>query len=66
MHTYLKTPEGKWAVGIYTGSGSWRGVRTFDTETEAAAFCNYLSGGDGSYTDPNDTSQLRYFGEVPL
>jgi len=64
MHTYQKTQEGKWAVGMYIGNGSWRGVKTFKSENEAAAYCNFLNGGIGSFLSTDQ--ELRYFGEIPL
>lgn len=41
-------------IGIWTGSG-WNSVRDFDDGGDAAAFCNYLNGGDGKQWHPPST-----------
>jgi len=47
MHTYQKE-EGRWTVGYYLGvNHNWVTLRVFTYEESAAAFANYLNGGDG-------------------
>ena len=56
MHTYIKSPQGGgnylYTVGFDAGATehadrSFFALRDFATETEAAAFTNYLNGGRG-------------------
>lgn len=69
MHTYRKsaasdeTPEA-WTVGIWSGSG-WMSVRDFPTEEGAAAYCNYLGGGDGKPFKPAETEEPQPIEEAP-
>ncbi len=47
MHTYRKSKnEQLWTVGFWIG-GSWESLKDFGSEKEAAAYVNYLNGGDG-------------------
>lgn len=43
-----------YTIGIWTGSG-WNSVKDFDDADDAAAFCNYLNGGDGKQWHPPST-----------
>ena len=56
MHTYRKQPNGHlWEVGHYemignldfSSSQDFNVNRRFNNETEAAAYVNYLNGGEG-------------------
>ena len=56
MHTYLNTDGGTmWTVGHYQIKGSedfsseheWQPMKSFGSQHEAAAYVNYLNGGDG-------------------
>lgn len=54
MHTYRREKNGDttlWVVGYYTPVGvepsEWVALRDFNNLNEAAAFVNYLNGGDG-------------------
>lgn len=59
MHTY-KFVDGGWEVGHFewTGNGpqpptqNWYGLRVFDEEAKAAAYCCYLNGGDHPSKQP--------------
>ena len=45
-------------VGIWTGSG-WNSVLDFASSEDAAAFCNYLNGGDGKPFKPPQDRGVR-------
>lgn len=48
MHTYRKSEESLWTVGFEmpdTDVMSWRAIKDFRRERDAAAFTNYLNGG---------------------
>lgn len=54
MHTYIRSPQGQgeyiWVVGFRQPSetvNDWTPLKDFNTEIEAAAYVNYLNGGDG-------------------
>lgn len=55
MHTYKKVEAGLYTVGHYQTIGheeasseqKWVPMRDFGDEQKAAAFANYLNGGDG-------------------
>jgi len=58
MHTYFKTKgEDVWTVGHYKLVGDehcssehvWEAMKDFGSEVEAAAYVNYLNGGEGSW-----------------
>lgn len=46
MHYYIKR-DGKWVVEFHSGDGVYRLIRIFDSEVQAAAYVNYLNGGEG-------------------
>ncbi len=45
MHTYIKYHD-TWIAGFFVGD-TWRDIKSFGSEKEAAAYVNYLNGGDG-------------------
>lgn len=55
MHTYRTFGEGSWAVGFYSigfhpnglPTSHWHPIKAFTIEKEAAAYANYLNGGNG-------------------
>lgn len=53
MHTYIKCRgEELWTVGYYVldeGTSVWQAAKDFSTERDAAAYVNYLNGGEGHY-----------------
>lgn len=52
MYVSVFTPEDRmWSVGFYDPQGKFRSMRDFDSDQEAAAFINYLCGGDGRNFD---------------
>lgn len=47
MHSYRQTGDNEWTVGFDRPAqvGSWRAIKAFPTESEAAAYCAFLNGG---------------------
>lgn len=47
MHTYRQTGATEWTVGFERTArfDSWRAIRVFATEAEAASYAAYLNGG---------------------
>lgn len=53
-----------YTIGIWTGSG-WNSVRDFDDGGDAAAFCNYLNGGDGKQWHPPSEAAKEPLPAIP-
>jgi hypothetical protein len=53
MHTYRKIENELWVVGYWiqgdAGGAFWEALQEFSTQSNAAAYVNYLNGGDGDF-----------------